>query len=430
MEHITLPTKQHVKWSDMELGVIIHLCMDIINPFFKEIKSKKVRYELPPEKFIVEKLDTDQWLKAAFDMGAGYAILVVNHCTGFSLWPTKQNDYSIKHSPWKNGNGDIIKDFLESCRKYNIKPGLYYSTGCNGYYDIDDSKPDYSSLKYHDYVKVVEAQLTELWSEYGELYEIWFDGGIVPLSLGGPNLLPLLEKYQPNALCFQGPMEHDKNLRWVGNEGGMAPKNCWCTANFNSANYDGMARDELAGRGDPNGFYWIPVETDMPNRTHEAFGGGWLWKQGEIDKIFTTEELMECYYTSVGRNSNLLIGMAIGTDGLFEDSHQLKAFGDSIRDTFANIKGRTEGSGAYHEVAFKSPVEISHIIVMEDIVYGHRIRSFHIKIVTEYGDEMIYSGECIGHKRIIKIKPTFVNKVVLHIDKFADKPLIKDFSVY
>jgi alpha-L-fucosidase len=430
MHNSALPSEQHVQWADMELGVIIHLCADIIDPSFRDIKNIKVRQGLPPEKFTVQDLDTDQWLKAASDLGAGYAILVANHCTGFSLWPTGQNDYSVKRSPWKNGRGDIVRDFIDSCSKFNIRPGLYYSTGCNGYYDIDDSRPDYSSAKYHEYVKVVEAQIEELWRDYGELFEIWFDGGIVPLTLGGPNLVPLLEKYQPNALCFQGPNTHLKNLRWVGNEDGMAPRNCWSTSNFNSASYDGNARDELAGKGDPDGMYWIPAETDMPNRTHAAFGGGWLWKEGEISKQFSIDELMDCYYTSVGRNSNLLIGMAIGTNGLFEDTEQFKLFGERVRNTFANAAASIEGRGAYHEIVLKDPKEISHIVLMEDIRFGHRVRSFHIETESVDGRKIVGSDDCIGHKRIVRIEPSVVSKVILYIDAFTDEPLIRSFSIY
>ena len=113
-------------------------------------------------------------------------------------------------------------------------------SGCNGYYDINDERQlDFKSDFYQEYVKNVEAQVTELWSEYGDLFEIWFDGGVIPVEKGGPNLVPILQKYQPNAICFQGPKEYAHNVRWVGNEDGLAPENCWATTNNGEAAYDG-----------------------------------------------------------------------------------------------------------------------------------------------------------------------------------------------
>lgn len=119
-------------------------------------------------------------------MGAKYAVLVANHCTGFSLWPTAENDYCTRSLAWKDGKGDICRDFIAACQKYDIKPGFYYSTGCNGYYDINDGtiRGEYRTEKYREYVRHVEAQVTELWTEYGKLFEIWFDGGVVDPKQG------------------------------------------------------------------------------------------------------------------------------------------------------------------------------------------------------------------------------------------------------
>ena len=166
------PTQQQLKWADMEIGVIIHYLMDIYNPEYKAIKTVGVREHMPASIFAPTKLDTDQWIAAAKSAGAKYAVLVANHCTGFSLWPTRDNDYSIASSPWKDGKGDIVGDFVKSCEKYGLKPGLYYSTGCNGYYGISDADPDThpGTPRYDEYVKHVNAQLTELWTQYGDMF--------------------------------------------------------------------------------------------------------------------------------------------------------------------------------------------------------------------------------------------------------------------
>ncbi len=212
------PTKAQLEWADLELGVIIHFLMDNYNPEYSlldTVANGTMKQLFPASAFAPDGWDTDQWLWSAAAMGAKYAVLVANHCSGFSIWPTKVNDYSVASCAFKDGKGDIVRDFIESCHKFGIRPGLYYSTGYNGYYGIgaEGLWPEFYTSeetreRAREYVKVVETQVRELWSEYGDLFEIWFDGGVVPPEDGGPDLVPLLQKYQPNALCFQGPKEH------------------------------------------------------------------------------------------------------------------------------------------------------------------------------------------------------------------------------
>ena len=332
------PTKEQLVWQDMELGVLIHYCLEIYRPELKGdwYKTERVREAVPPESLDPKKLEPSQWVRSAAELGAKDAVLVANHCTGFSLWDTKVNDFSIAHTKWRGGGGDICREFVEACREYGLKPGFYYSTGCNGYYNINDNwKWDYRSPVYQAYVKNVEAQVTELWTEYGELFEIWFDGGIVPPEQGGPDLTPILKKHQPRAICFQGPRDYPHDIRWVGNEDGLAPENCWAATNAGEARYDGTVPEEKAGVGDPDGKYWWPAECDMPNRTHAAFGGGWGWRAGEEHLLYTPEQLLDCYIRSVGRNANMLMGMSISTDGDFQDEAQLASFGRLIRETLS-----------------------------------------------------------------------------------------------
>ncbi len=402
MYNIQKPTPEQLVWQDMELGVIIHYCMEIYNPDCKHTMDAAVAEEIPPEKINPANLDVDQWMRAAKELGARYAVLVANHGTGFSLWPTAENDYCTRSLAWKNGKGDICHDFIDACRKYDIKPGFYYSTGWNGYYDIDDNKMrgQYQSPKYQEYVRHVEAQVKELWTEYGELFEIWFDGGVLAPQDGGPDLVPLLKKYQPQAMCFQGPRDHRNNLRWVGNENGLAPENCWATTNAGEASFDGTINDEKAGIGDPDGIYYWPAETDMPNRRHNGFGAGWFWRAGEEDTVLSPEELLDCYIRSVGRNSNLLLGMGISTDGDFKDEEQFIAFGNLIRETFGTPLAIDE-----HPTSLSCKLTVpygktaKYLVVREDITEGQHIRAF----VVKSGDIEIYHSNCVGHKRIIPL---------------------------
>ena len=434
--YIAKPTKQQLAWQEMELGVIIHYCMEIYNPDLGEeespdwYKTERVRTAIAPETIHPTKLEPEQWVRSAAEMGAKYAVLVANHCTGFSMWNTKVNDFSIASTDWRGGGGDICREFIDACLKYGMKPGLYYSTGCNGYYNINDNwKWDYKSDYYQEYVKNVEAQVTELWTEYGDLFEIWFDGGIVPPEKGGPDLTPILKKHQPHAICFQGPRDYAHNIRWVGNEDGLAPENCWATTNAGEARYDGTIPDEKAGVGDPDGKYYWPAETDMPNRTHAAFGGGWAWKEGQEHLLYTPEQLLDCYIRSVGRNSNLLLGMAISVDGDFQDEEQFKAFGQLIRETFGNPAAVTENPVLTDNrctVPLPEKQAVKYVVIREDITEGQLIRGFRILAdgVT------VYESECIGHKRIVPFDDLEAGEITLEITKQAGDAKLRDIAVY
>lgn len=433
--YIAKPTKEQLVWQDMELGVIIHYCMEIYNPDLSResadwYKTNRVRTAIAPETIHPQKLEPEQWVRSAAELGAKYAVLVTNHCTGFSLWNTAVNDFSIASTDWRGGGGDICREFIEACKKYSLRPGFYYSTGCNGYYNINDNlKWDYKSDYYQQYVKNVEAQVTELWTEYGDLFEIWFDGGIIPPEQGGPDLAPLLRKFQPSSICFQGPRDYEHNIRWVGNEDGLAPENCWATTNAGEARYDGTMPDEKAGAGDPDGKYYWPAETDMPNRTHEAFSSGWAWRAGEEHLLYTPEQLLDCYIRSVGRNSNLLLGMAISTEGDFQDEEQFKAFGKLIRETFGTPAALLESpvpETDTYTLSLPEKQKIRYVVIREDITDGQQIRGFRI-----LADGVpVYESECIGHKRIIPFDALEAREITLDITHNAGSARLRDIAVY
>lgn len=412
------PSEKHIEWADMEIGVIIHYLMEIYNPGFKEYKTAAVRTELSPDRFNPDKLDPEQWVRSAYELGAKYAVLVVNHCTGFSLWQTEVNDYSCASMAWKNGKGDILDEFIAACKKYGLRPGVYYSTGCNGYYNINDEwQWDYKSEEYQSFVKCVERQVTELWSRYGEMFEIWFDGGVVPVDRGGPDIFNLLAKYQPGAITFQGPAGAPHNIRWVGNELGFAPEECWATTEYGCENMSGS----------PEGSEWIPAETDFPNRSTKAFGGGWAWREGEEELVYTPEHLLDCYVKSVGRNTNMLLGMAIAADGSFQDEEQFIAFGKLLKKTFGTPLACEENINSA-EVTLKSDgkTKLNYLTLCEDITDGHNILAFSV-----YADgKKINSGECVGHKRIIPLGGITAENIKAVIDKSYSDPKFKSVSLY
>jgi len=427
-----LPTKAQQEWADMELGVLIHYDIPVFSPDFDF--RKRWGDPLDVSIFNPTMLDTDQWLSTAAAAGAKYAVLVAKHCSGFSLWQTEAHDYSVKSSPWRDGKGDIVGDFIKSCKKFGIKPGLYYSVACNGYFCVDNPGTVLSGNEDEQkaYNEMVIKQVTELWTNYGELFEIWFDGGALPPEKGGPDVLSLLLKYQPNAVCFQGPEQFPSILRWVGNESGLAPNPCWSTTNVADGDFCGTEAVPEIGIGDPDGRVWAPAETDMPNRYLLSNGGGWFWRAGEDDLIFEPDELLERYYTSVGSNTNLLIGMVIDDRGLVPeaDVEQFTAFGKLTKERFANPLAKAGGEGTEITFYFAQPSVINHVSIMEDISRGERIRAYAIEAEVNGEFQPVCTGISVGHKRIERFDDIEATGVRLKILKSTDLPVIRQFAVY
>ncbi|HHX54381.1 MAG TPA: alpha-L-fucosidase [Clostridiales bacterium] len=425
MYYTAKPTEKLLEWQDMELGVLIHYLIDIYKPDCHP-KHSVIAEEIPPSSINPSRLDPEQWVICAKEAGAKYAILVAKHCTGFALWPTAENEFSCKYMPWKDGKGDVVGEFIAACKKHRLAPGLYYSTGCNGFYGINDGeRQDYKSKKYQAYVGVVERQLTELWSNYGELFEIWFDGGTIPEELGGPAIPALLKKYQPQAVCFQGPEEWENNTRWVGNEDGDVPFDCWAAAGPGGNSFDGTEKNEKTGVGNPNGIFYRPAETDMPNRKNSAFGGGWGWQPGEAHLAFTPEYLLDRYIKSVGRNTNLLLGMAISKEGDFEDEEQFRQFGRLLKQTFGKPLYLCENPELRDgKIDIPAVAGGKYLVLREDISEGQRIRGYSLT----QGDKTVFSAKSLGNKRIIPIDRE--GGATLAITESDGRPALREIAVY
>jgi alpha-L-fucosidase len=428
--NLSIPSPAQVEWANDEIGVLIHFDLVVFDPTY----NFRADWNYHPllSIFNPKELNTDQWILAAKAAGAKYAILVAKHCSGFSLWPTMAHEYSVKNTPWRNGKGDIVKDFICSCKKFGLKPGIYASTTANGYLKVDNPGKVVSGnveeqKKYND---IVKTQLIELWSKYGNLFEIWFDGGVLPSNKGGFDILSLLKKYQPQAIAFQGPLGFQNNVRWVGNEEGAAPYPCWATVDSTTSS-SGII--EVKGlNGNPNGQFWCPGEADFPLRWNSAFQGGWFWKAGEDLKIFSVEQLMNKYDKSVGRNTNMLIGVVINDKGLVPDAdvNRLTEFGKFINKRFANKVGEAHGEGNELIVSFDQPQKVNCIVISEDIKYGERIRAYVVEGLRNNQWERICSGQSIGHKRIENFQTATYSKIKLKVTENINSPIIKSFECY
>lgn len=427
---IVVPNERQKEWADAEIGVMFHFDMQVFNP---DYEWRQWGTHPDVSTFNPTELDTDQWLEAASKIGAKYAVLVAKHCCGFSLWPTEAHGYSVKNSPWRNGEGDIVRDFIESCRKFGIKPAIYASTSANGYYWVDNPglvQPG-SPFTQEEYNAVVEKQLTELWSNYGELFEIWFDGGVLSMDMGGADVPDILRRLQPDAIAFQGPYGHPNLIRWVGNEYGAAPYPCWATAD-STTNSDGVR--EVSGlNGNPDGAFWCPGEADCTLRHNSTRQGGWEWAPGEDDELYTVDELMGKYETSVGRNTNLLLGLVVDPRGLVPegDVARLEEFGQALKEKYGTPCATTSGKGRKLQLDFAAPAMVDRVVIREDIALGERVAAYELQGRTEAGAwKTLASGTNIGHKHIDIFHPAMLSALRLVVKDCKAQPCIAELSAF
>ena len=412
---VPLPTTDIPEWTKMEIGAffsfnMISVLENISNTQYFCLGVGGSGGWLPdPYIFNPEKLDIDQWVAVAKSFGAKYAVLTAQHCSGFSLWPTdvfEEGDlnytFSTMYASFRGGGYDIVKDFVQSCRKAGIKPGIYYSLNQNYYlnsrYGVvlnTTLVPGQEKVSQEQYGKIVLAQMKQLWSNYGQLAEIWFDGAC---SVPGINesISSLLEQLQPHAVYFQGCAKQN-NMRWVGTETGEPTYPIWSTAN-----------DCTPGSGDPNGDTFCPAESDT------TLQAGHRWFARKNFPIRDLDDLKKVYLKTVGQNTNLLLNVAANSDGvIFETSVQrYKEFGEWIDSCFSNksIVAQNSGKGYVLKVQSSQPVTFESVVIQEDQTNGQSVKNFTVQVVQNgrFDEEMadnapvvIASGSSIGHKAIL-----------------------------
>jgi alpha-L-fucosidase len=278
---------------------------------------------------------------------------------------------------------------------------------------------------------MVEEMVKEICTNYGELFEIWFDGGADHPDHGAPDVLPIIQRYQPNCLFY-----HNSQLaeaRWGGSESGTVPYPCYATfPNFYSHAGDTPAQKmQLLKRGDPNGKYWMPAMSDAPlrgyNGRHE-----WFWEPGDEAHIFPLDHLVKMYYQSVGRNSTLILGLTPDPDGLMPepDVKRLKEWGDEIKRRFSNPVATIQGQGSELVLDLNGSKKINHLVVQEDILYGERIRAYELRGFKNGRWIPLCSGEVVGHKRIQEFDEKKVSKVKFVVTESIDEPIIESLQLF
>jgi alpha-L-fucosidase len=429
------PNPQQLAWQEAELGVVFHYDLHV----FDGVKYGQGNNRITPvsdyQIFNPEKLDTDQWIKAAKDAGAKFAILTATHETGFALYQSDVNPYCLKAVKWQEGKGDIVRDFVNSCRKYDIKPGIYLGIRWNSFFGVHNfqvnGEGEFRDNRQKYYNQMVAGMVEEICTRYGDFFEIWFDGGASHPEKGAPDVLPIVRQYQPNCLFYHN--EQLAEARWGGSESGTVSYPCWATMPTPHSHFGELPGDrlEFLSHGDPDGNFWMPAMSDAPlrgeNGRHE-----WFWEPGDEENLEPLEDLMEMYYKSVGRNSTLIMGLTPDPDGLMPepDVKRLKEWGDEIRRRFSTPIASTSGSGERTILKLPNMQKINHVIIQEDIWYGEPVRKYTVEAMVGGDWKTVCEGESIGHKRIQYFDDVECTKVRLSVQKSIAEPQIKNLAIY
>ena len=437
---IPLPTQAQLTWQDAELVAIFHYDLHVFDG--KKYNQAYNRITPIPDIniFNPQQLDTDQWIRSVKAMGAKIAILTATHETGFALYQSDVNPYCLKAVKWRDGKGDIVRDFVNSCRKYGVKPGLYIGIRWNSFLGVHDFMMPKDGTKFQEnrqqfYNKMCEGMTEELMSRYGDLAIVWYDGGGHGPELGGADILPVVEKYQKNIIFYHNSQRAD--IRWGGSESGVVDYPCWSGYPYpysHSKNQKEIFNDnfKLLKTGEADGKYYMPAMSDAPLRGYKG-RHEWFWEPGDDAHVFPLKNLMTMYMGSVGHNSSLILGVTPDARGLIPDVdvQRMKEFGQEINRRFGKSVAATNRKGNKLNLKLQQSQTIHAVCLSEDITQGERVRQFVIEGKVDGKWMQLVAGNCIGHKFIKEITPVEVSAVRLKVGKWVgDKPLISDFSVY
>lgn len=433
-----VPAARQLKWHQAEMGVVFHYDLHVFDGIVYGQGNNRINPIEDYNIFNPEHLDTDQWIRSAKAAGAKFAVLTATHETGFGLWQSDVNPYCLKAVKWRDGKGDIVRDFVNSCRKYDIQPGIYIGIRWNSLLGIHNFKAEgegeFARNRQLWYKRLCEKMVTELCTRYGELFMIWFDGGADDPNGLGPDVEPIVNKYQPNCLFYHNVNRAD--LRWGGSESGTVGYPCWSTFPYpfshSNATEDKNEHTRLLVHGDPDGKYWVPAMADAPlrgyNGRHE-----WFWEPGDDDKaVYPLENLMDMYEKSVGRNATLMIGLTPNPDGLIPDGDvkRLQEWGTEINRRFQTPLSKVSGEKKSFTIRLDKKQPVNYYMIQEDIQFGERIRSYQVKVKVDGKWKTVCEGSSVGNKRIESFEPVETDAVRLDIKGCLDTPVVTNFSVY
>ncbi len=445
-----IPSPEQIAWHQMETYAFVHFGLNTFNDL------EWGGGDTPAPTFNPTDLDCEQWAATLKACGMKGVILTAKHHDGFCLWPTKSTDYNISKSPYKNGEGDMVRELSDACRKYGLKFGIYLSPW-------DRNNAEYG---FPGYVETYHQQINELTSNYGPLFEFWFDGANGGTGYyGGANERRSIDAreyydYQrakdtiirrhPDAMIFGGPCQ---TIRWVGNEQGWAGATNWAMLS-DSENYNQLTY------GSEDGVSWIPAEVDVSIRP------GWFYHQREDHQVKTLTKLVDIYYNSVGHNANLLLNFPVGLSGKIYPQDSLRAM--ELHQTISNElkdnllldakvsaddeRGRkfsaskvndgnpetywaTNDDYPYGSIAFKfeKPVMMNRVLLQEYIALGQRVKSFYLEGELDgkwFKIPTYDTTTTIGYKRIVRFNTVKLDKLVIYFEESRGPLCISNIEAF
>ena len=453
---LPLPSKAQLAWHEMELNAFLHFTTNTFTDLEWGYGNEK------PSVFNPTDVNVDQWISTLKAAGFKMAILTCKHHDGFCLWPSAYTSHSIKSSPYKNGKGDIVKEVSESCRKHGLKFGIYLSPW-------DRNHPEYGRDGYITYYR---NQLKELFSKYGPVTEMWFDGANGGDGYYGganevrkidgrtyynwPVTMNIVRKFEPDIIFFSdaGP-----GVRWVGNEKGIAGETNWNTITTDTLFAGKAGIENLLQTGSPDGKQWVPAEVDVSIRP------GWFYHAKEDSLVKSAEKLFDIYLTSVGRGSTLLLNVPPDRRGRFheKDVESLKGFRKILDSVFAvnlakqaiTVASNTRGNSAKYiaanitdgdrksywttddsvrsasvEISLSQEASVKYVLLQEYIQLGQRVSSFDVEALVQGKWQKLVTGTTIGYKRILKFDPVKTDKIRVSINESKASPVISNVEVY
>ena len=438
-----LPTRAQLAWHETEYYLFMHFGP---NTFTGKEWGEGSE---PEDIFNPEKLDCRQWCRMAKASGAKGIIITAKHHDGFCLWPSKYSKHTVKESRWKEGKGDVLKELSKACREYGLKFGVYISPW-------DRNHPDYGTEKYND---VFVGMMKEIFQNYGPIWELWWDGA----NGEGPNgkkqvydwkrYKETVRKLSPSTVIFSdvGP-----DIRWVGNEKGIAGETNW-----NYLNTDGFEpglnapSTDTLNTGNYYGRYWIPAECDVSIRP------GWFYHKEEDEKVKTPAQLFQLYLKSVGRGANLLLNVPPGTDGLIQSTDSISLIGfRKLRDSSFS-DNVLKDADSYYEfskkdllnkaillrgfdttntyyginlqnfiVQLSNQATINCIVLREAIHLGQSIRRFSIVLYNQDKAVGEIQGTSVGRKRILTFPSMKVTSFRVYLEDAKGNDNISGVAAY
>ena len=434
-----VPSPRQLRWQELELTAFFHFGINTFtNREWGDGKEDLSRFN-------PTRLDARQWVRSAKEAGIRQIILTAKHHDGFCLWPSKYTEHTIRNTPYKGGHGDVVKEVADACREYNIGFGVYLSPW-------DRNSPVYGdSARYN---ALFMNWLTELLTQYGKVDEVWFDGA----NGEGPNgkkqvyafeaWYHLIRKLQPQAvIAIMGP-----DVRWVGTESGEGRLTEWSVLPVNASQQESIAANSqkdntFAPLGDimgqdigsrqklltAKGLIWYPAETDVSIRP------GWFYHPAEDDKVKTPAQLMDIYFSSVGRNSVLLLNIPPDTSGLINeaDVHSMRKWKQMRDATFqTNLAAGAVGKRTRKDTTATIVYTLAGmrtfdiLLLQENIRIGQRVERFVLECPDKDGWKTIAEGTTIGYKRLLRFPPVTTNKVRLRILSSRGNPTLAEFGLY